>query len=106
MDKSGDEREKAMEAARVEVVIEETSTAGGKLKTAVRVEVEIEMPEQNESLPHILEETTVKGKRFYNGSRSITDGLETDNWPSVAFSPSDYFSAAFRNISIVLRRAF
>jgi len=54
-----------MEAAKVEVVIEETSTAGGKLKTAVRVEVEIDMPEQNESLPHVLEETTVKvGQAF------------------------------------------
>src|SRR5205085_2149858 len=36
-----------------------------KLKTAVRVEVEIDMPEQNEQLPHVLEETTVKvGQAF------------------------------------------
>ena len=54
-----------MEAAKVEVVIEEAATAGGKLKTAVRVEVEIDMPEQNDRLPHILEETTVKvGQAF------------------------------------------
>src|SRR5215470_8353135 len=32
---------------------------------AARVEVEIDMPEQNESLPHVLEETTVKvGQAF------------------------------------------
>ena len=55
----------AKEASMAEAVIEETSVVGARLKTATAAEVEIDMPEQNESLPHILEETTVKvGQAF------------------------------------------